>query len=76
MLVYVNGELVPEAEARLSVFDRAFLYGDSLFETLRVCCGRPCPQRWGFGCPSTRPICAGPRAGSSRRTAAPRHCCA
>lgn len=44
MLVYVNGELVPEAEARLSVFDRAFLYGDSLFETLRVCCGRP--FRW------------------------------
>ncbi len=40
MLVYVNGELVPEAEARLSVFDRAFLYGDSLFETLRVCNGR------------------------------------
>lgn len=44
MVVYVNGELVPEAEARLSVFDRAFLYGDSLFETLRVCCGRP--FRW------------------------------
>lgn len=40
MVVYVNGELVPEAEARLSVFDRAFLYGDSLFETLRVCNGR------------------------------------
>lgn len=40
MLVYVNGELVPEAEARLSVFDRAFLYGDSLFETLRICHGR------------------------------------
>ncbi len=44
MVVYVNGELVPEAEARLSVFDRAFLYGDSLFETLRVCQGRP--FRW------------------------------
>lgn len=40
MVVYVNGALVPEAEARLSVFDRAFLYGDSLFETLRVCNGR------------------------------------
>ncbi len=40
MVVYLNGEFVPAAEARLSVFDRAVLYGDSLFETMRVCNGR------------------------------------
>lgn len=40
MVVYLNGEFVPEAQARVSVFDRAFLYGDSLFETMRVCNGR------------------------------------
>lgn len=36
MMVFLNGQFVPEAEARVSVFDRAFLYGDSLFETIRV----------------------------------------
>lgn len=44
MVVYLNGRLVPEAEAVVSVFDRAFLYGDSLFETVRICNGRP--FRW------------------------------
>jgi aminodeoxychorismate lyase len=37
MVVYLNGEFLPEEEARVSVFDRGFLYGDSLFETMRVC---------------------------------------
>lgn len=37
MVVYLNGEFVPEDQARVSVFDRAFLYGDSVFETMRVC---------------------------------------
>ncbi len=37
MVVYFNGEFVPEEQARVSVFDRAFLYGDSVFETMRVC---------------------------------------
>jgi branched-chain amino acid aminotransferase len=34
--VDLNGELVPEGEAQVSVFDRGFLYGDGVFETLRV----------------------------------------
>ena len=34
--VYVNGHFVPKGEATISVFDRGFLYGDGLFETLRV----------------------------------------
>ena len=44
MEVFLNGRLVPEDEAKISIFDRGFLYGDGLFETLRVCRGRP--FRW------------------------------
>ena len=35
-LVYINGELVPREEARVSVFDHGFLYGNGLFETMRA----------------------------------------
>jgi len=34
-LVHVNGRLVPEDEAVVSVFDRGFLFGDGLFESMR-----------------------------------------
>lgn len=37
---YVNGHFTPEAEARVSIFDRGFLYGDGVFETMRVYGGR------------------------------------
>jgi len=37
----VNGELVPESEASVSVRDRGFMYGDAAFETLRVYGGTP-----------------------------------
>lgn len=40
MLVFLNGQFVPESEAVVSVHDRGFLYGDGLFETTRVCNGR------------------------------------
>ena len=33
---YVNGRFVPEAEATVSIVDRGFLYGDGVFETMRV----------------------------------------
>jgi branched-chain amino acid aminotransferase len=33
---HVNGDLVPETAATVSVRDRGFLYGDAVFETLRV----------------------------------------
>jgi len=39
-VVYLNGRLVPAAEARVSVFDRGFLYGDGVFETVRAYGGR------------------------------------
>lgn len=41
MVVYVNGEFVSEEDAKVSVFDRGFLYGDACFETLRVYEGIP-----------------------------------
>jgi branched-chain amino acid aminotransferase len=40
-LVCLNGEFLPAEEARVSIFDRSFLYGDGLFETLRVYGGHP-----------------------------------
>jgi len=36
MLVSIDGELVPRAEARISVFDHGLLYGDGVFEGIRV----------------------------------------
>jgi aminodeoxychorismate lyase len=44
VLIFLNGRLVPEESATVSVFDRGFLYGDGLFETMRVYNGRP--FRW------------------------------
>jgi len=34
--VWINGELYPAAEAKISVFDRNVFYGDSAFDTLRL----------------------------------------
>ena len=39
-LVYINGNFVPKAEATISVFDHAYLYGDGLFEGIRVYNGK------------------------------------
>ena len=44
MTVFLNGRFVPEEQALVSAFDRGFLYGDGLFETLRVMNG--VPLRW------------------------------
>lgn len=41
MIVYLNGRFLPEENASLSIHDRGFLYGDGLFETLRVYRGAP-----------------------------------
>jgi len=40
MYVYLNGSFVSEAEARISVFDHGFLYGDGVFEGIRAYNGR------------------------------------
>src|ERR1700716_3207110 len=39
-IVYVNGSFVPRAEARVSVEDRGFVFGDGVYEVLRVINGR------------------------------------
>lgn len=36
MVVFLNGKFVPEARAVVPINDRGFLYGDGLFETVRV----------------------------------------
>ena len=39
--VWINEEMLPLSQARVSVEDRGFLYGDGFFETLRVEDGHP-----------------------------------
>ena len=39
-IVHVNGDHVPETEARVSVFDRAFLMGDGVYEVTSVLGGK------------------------------------
>lgn len=39
--VYLNGELVPKDEATISVFDHGLLYGDGVFEGIRVYARKP-----------------------------------
>ncbi|MGI9401652.1 MAG: D-amino-acid transaminase [Rhizobiaceae bacterium] len=38
--VYVNGQYLPEAEAKISVFDRAFLFADGVYEVSSVVDGK------------------------------------
>jgi D-alanine transaminase len=38
--VYVNGDYLPEADARISVFDRGFLFADGVYEVTSVLDGR------------------------------------
>lgn len=44
MLIFLNGQFVPEEQAMVSVFDRSFLYGDGLFEAMLVHNSKP--FRW------------------------------
>jgi branched-chain amino acid aminotransferase len=36
LLIYINGELKPKAEAMVSVYDHGVLYGDGVFEGIRA----------------------------------------
>jgi len=40
LIIYCNGEFVPESEAKVSLFDHGFLYGDGIFEGIRAYHGR------------------------------------
>ena len=39
-IVYLNGKFVPLSQAKVSILDRGFCYGDALFETMRVYSGK------------------------------------
>ena len=41
ILIYVNGTLLPRAQATVSVFDSGFILGDGIWEGLRVVGGHP-----------------------------------
>lgn len=41
MIVWLNGRCTPAAEARVPLLDGGYLYGDGVYETLRVYAGRP-----------------------------------
>jgi D-alanine transaminase len=40
-LVYLNGEFTPLSEAKISVLDRGFLFGDGIYEVVPVYQGKP-----------------------------------
>jgi branched-chain amino acid aminotransferase len=41
MAVWVNGELLPDEDAKISVFDHGLVVGDGVFETIKVASGVP-----------------------------------
>jgi aminodeoxychorismate lyase len=41
MIVFLNGQFVSESQAVVPINDRGFMYGDGLFETMRVVGGKP-----------------------------------
>ena len=41
MAVWINGTLVPDDEARVSIFDHGLVTGDGVFETIKVVSGVP-----------------------------------
>lgn len=38
--VYVNGDFVPEQEAKVSIFDRGYIFGDGVYEVIPVIIGK------------------------------------
>lgn len=40
-VVWIEGKIVAESEARISILDHGFLYGDSVYEAVRTFGGRP-----------------------------------
>ena len=40
-LLYLNGEIVDERDAHISVNDRGFVFADGIYEVIRVFAGKP-----------------------------------
>lgn len=45
-VAYINGEYLPPQEARISILDRGFNYGDGVFTTVQVAAGGPVLLAW------------------------------
>ena len=43
-VVYINGEYLPQSQAKVSVLDRGFLFGDGVYEVIPVFGGKPLRQ--------------------------------
>jgi D-alanine transaminase len=41
MLIYLNGSFLPKADARVSIDDRGFIFGDGVYEVWRLIRGHP-----------------------------------
>jgi D-alanine transaminase len=48
-LANINGQCMPLAEVKISALDRGFLFGDAVYEVLRVYQGRPWLEQEHFG---------------------------
>ncbi|MEM7213638.1 MAG: aminotransferase class IV [Pseudomonadota bacterium] len=44
-VAYLNGEFLPESQAKVSILDRGFLYGDSVYDSSRTFGGTPWRMR-------------------------------
>jgi len=44
IVVNIGGKILAAADAKISVFDRGFLYGDSVFEVMRTYAGKGCRE--------------------------------
>jgi branched-chain amino acid aminotransferase len=40
-VAYVNGKIIPESEASISIFDRGFIWGDAVYDAGRTFNGKP-----------------------------------
>jgi D-alanine transaminase len=40
-IIYLNGKFLPANKAKISVFDRGFLFGDGVYELIHVTAGKP-----------------------------------
>ncbi len=40
LMIYINGQIVPQEDAKISVFDHGLLYGDGVFEGIRAYNGK------------------------------------
>ena len=88
MTAWIDGRLVPVAEAKVSVLDHGLVVGDGVFETLRVYGG--VPFAWsrhlarlrasadGLGLRAARRLAAARRGrrGAAKPTGSPRRACA